>query len=207
MKAIRNEYAEQGVAAFYKTHANVYENPHFPYIEALLKQNQTRIDYRNVLDFCAGGGEVTMALKKMGFENSLGCDPFTHTLYEKNTQKLCYFYSFEDIVKGNFTFSKLQELNVKSGISNLESNPTPSVFSTIICSFAMHLCPDKMLQPLILQLFSYSKNIVIITPHKRPELEKIQEINLVLEDYVLTERGKKVFLKKYQHQYGLTTNT
>jgi SAM-dependent methyltransferase len=201
MKAIRNEYAEQGVETFYKTNADVYENPHFPYIENLLQKNKERIDYTYILDFCCGGGEVTMALQKIGFSNSIGCDPFTHTLFEKNTKKVCFSYSFEDIVKGNFTFV----------LPNPETqNPkydTPSVFSAIICSFAMHLCPDKMLQPLVLQLFSLAKYIVIITPHKRPELEKIEGIYLDFEDFVLTKRGKKVFLKIYQHQYGLTAHT
>jgi SAM-dependent methyltransferase len=197
MKAIRNEYADHGVETFYKSNADVYENPHFPYIESLLQKNKAHIDYTHILDFCCGGGEVTMALQKMGFLNSIGCDPFTHTLFEKNTKKPCFTYSFENIVKGNFTFPQSTTLN-----------PTiPSVFSAIICSFAMHLCPDKMLQPLVLQLFSLSKYIVVITPHKRPELEQIEGINLDFADFVLTERGKKVFLKIYQHQYGLTAHT
>jgi hypothetical protein len=197
MKAIRNEYAEQGVETFYKSHADVYENPHFKYIETLLQKNKDHIDYHHVLDFCGGGGEVTMALQKMGFEHSIGCDPFTHALFEKNTKKPCFAYSFEDIVKGNYTFPQSTTLTLT----------TPSVFSAIICSFAMHLCPHKMLQPLVLQLFSLSKYIIIITPHKRPELENIESVRLNFEDFVLTERGKKVFLKIYQHQYGLTTHT
>ena len=134
-KAIRNEYAEQGVETFYKTHANAYENPHFPYIKSLLEQNKHRIDYTHALDFSCGGGEVTLVLQNLGFENTIGCDPFTYTLFEKNTHKPCWRYSFEDIVKGKMAHE----------ISLLP----PSVkkpFSSIICSFAMHLCPLKMLQ-------------------------------------------------------------
>ncbi len=40
--------------------------------------------------------------------------------------------------------------------------------------------------------------LVIITPHKRPELEKLQGVELVLEDAVETVRGKKVRMKAYR---------
>ena len=190
-KAIRTEYAEKGVEEYYKTHADVYENPHFPYIKSLLIQNQHRIDYARVLDFSSGGGEVTLILSELTLSieeiNSkkknnrfLGCDPFTFRLYEKNTGYRCLPLSFEDVVKGKMTPSV--------------SEP----FSAIICSFGMHLCPEKMLYPLVYQLFMYSKNIIIITPHKRPQLEKISGVQLAFDDFVLTERGKKVFLKSYQ---------
>jgi hypothetical protein len=41
--------------------------------------------------------------------------------------------------------------------------------------------------------------LVIITPHKRPELEKLQGIELLWEDAVETARGKKVRMKAYGH--------
>jgi hypothetical protein len=79
-KAIRDEYAEKGVEAFYKSHADVYENPHFKYIKALLEQNQHRIDCSKVLDFCSGGGEVTLILRGLLGEhfNNTGHRPFYH---------------------------------------------------------------------------------------------------------------------------------
>ena len=194
-KAIRTEYAEKGVEEYYKTHADVYENPHFPYIKSLLQQNEHRIDYARVLDFSSGGGEVTLILSELTLSDKemshkkkdnrfIGCDPFTFKLYEKNTGYRCLPLSFEDVVKGKMT-----------------PFITPSVlipFSAIICSFGMHLCPEKMLYSLVYQLFMYSKNIVIITPHKRPQLEKLSSVELAFDDFVLTERGKKVFLKSYQ---------
>ena len=190
-KAIRTEYAEKGVEEYYKTHADVYENPHFQYIKSLLIQNQHRIDCSRVLDFSCGGGEVTLILSELTLSQEeinpkkksnrfLGCDPFTFKLYEKNTGYGCLPLSFEDVVKGKMTPSV--------------SEP----FSAIICSFGMHLCPEKMLYSLVYQLFMYSKNIIIITPHKRPQLEKLSGVELDFDDFVLTERGKKVFLKSYQ---------
>ena len=180
-KAIRNEYADMGVEDYYRNHGDVYENPHFPYIQQLLEQNQHRIDYTKTLDLACGGGEVTLILRGLGFDDSIGCDPFTGSLFEKNTGKACLALSFEDIVKGALT-----------------NNPsTNNYFTTTISSFAMHLCPTKQLFSLVAQLFLLTKNIAIITPHKRPELEKLANVQLLFEDFVLTERGKKVFLKSY----------
>ncbi len=180
-KAIRNEYAEMGVEGYYRNHADGYENPHFSYIQQLLEQNQHRIDYSKTLDLACGGGEVTLILRGLGFDNSVGCDPFTSSLYEKNTGNKCLNFSFEDIIKGALTTNE----------------STRSLFTTTISSFAMHLCPEKQLFSLVSTLFLLTKNIVIITPHKRPELEKLTNTALLFEDFVLTERGKKVFLKSY----------
>jgi SAM-dependent methyltransferase len=189
-KAIREEYADQGVEAFYRTHANVYENPHFPYIKSLLEKNKNRLDYSTVLDFCGGGGEVALILQDLGYENTTGCDPFTYKLFEKNTGKKCWRFSFEDVVK--------RKLTAKYPPSPKESLLTVrKPFSAIICSFGMHLCPEKMLQPLVFQLFTLSETLVIITPHKRPVLEEIEGVQLAFDDFTLTERGKKVFLKSY----------
>jgi hypothetical protein len=203
-KAIREEYADHGVEAFYKTNAHVYENPHFPYIQSLLEQNKNRLDYSSVLDFCGGGGEVTIILQGMGFENSVGCDPFTHKLFEKNTGKKCWRFSFEDVVKRKLTTKSPPQSRLSVG-TPLESRDFTDVqyltekkaFSTIICSFGMHLCPEKMLHPLVFQLFTLTDTVVIITPHKRPVLEEIDGVQLAFDDFTLTERGKKVFLKAY----------
>ena len=178
-KAIRTEYAEKGVEAYYRSNANAYENPHFPYIQQLLEQNQERIDYTKVLDLACGGGEVALILRGCGFENTTGCDPFTARLFVKNTGLSCFNYGFEDIVKGRLA-------------AKIEGQ-----FSSIISSFAMHLCAEKMLYSLTNQLFMLTKNVVVITPHKRPQLERFGEFALIFEDFVLTERGKKVFLKSY----------
>jgi SAM-dependent methyltransferase len=186
-KAIRNEYADLGVENYYRNHGDVYENPHFPYIQQLLEQNKHRIDYSHTLDLACGGGEVTLILRGLGFDDSVGCDPFTHLLFEQNTgKKDCLTLSFDDIIKGS--------------ISNHIITQSPNHhFSSIISSFAMHLCPEKQLFPLVSQLFLWTKNIVIITPHKRPELEKLSNVTFLFEDFVLTKRGKKVFLKSYSN--------
>lgn len=173
--AIRKKYEQLGVEAYYKKHGKDYQNPHFAQIEALVKQNQDRLDYSNVLDFCCGSGEVSQVLAELGYTDTIGCDPFTSKAYYKNIKKNCLKYDFQAVIKG-----KLK-----------------GQFSLVICSFAMHLCPEKQLYPLVHQLLALAPILVIITPHKRPVLENLDQIELVFEDFTLTPRGKKVRLKAY----------
>ncbi len=175
MRAIRNLYQDLGVDQYYTHEGSAYENPHFPQIETLLTQNQYRINYENVLDFCCGGGEVSKVLQALGHSLPQASDPYTQEAYRKNFERDCWDFSFEDVIRGKLT----------------------GQFSSIICSFAMHLCLQKQLFPLVHQLFLCTPQLVIITPHKRPELENLTNIALEFTDFTLTKRGKKVFLKSY----------
>ena len=175
-KSIRDQYADQGVENFYREHGHDYVNPHYPQIKQLLKQNQHRIDYSSVLDFCCGGGEVTAVLEGLGFPDTTGCDPFTQRAFKKNTLKKALTFDFSDVIRGKLTGD----------------------FSSVICSFAMHLCPPEQLFLLCYYLFQASPQIVIITPHKRPALENLDGVELEFEDFALTKREKKVRLKSYR---------
>lgn len=179
MKAIRNLYAQLGVDAYYQQYGYAYQNPHLEQITTLLTQNKERLDYSQVLDFCAGGGEVSLILQQLGFPDSIGSDPYLQELYQKNTQQTCYNWSFETAVK-----------------QGLDGQ-----YSCIICSFALHLCPSDLLYALVLQLFQHSSLLVVITPHKRPILEQYEGVELAFSDYTLTAKGKKVHLKAYQYAY------
>ncbi|MEI6409825.1 MAG: hypothetical protein WCR52_10610 [Bacteroidota bacterium] len=179
MKSIRPLYEALGADGYYREHAETYENPHFPEIEALLTRNVARMDCTRVLDFSSGGGEVTQVLAAKGVSNIMGCDPYTYELYERNTGRPCMRHDFKDVVK----------------------NGLPEQYSVIISSFALHLCPPKDLFPLAWNLLAAAPLLVVLTPHKRPVLEILPGIELVWQDFVCTERGKQVRLKAYQYQH------
>lgn len=176
MKPIRLQYEEHGAEGYYQNLGDSYENPHFPEIAALLRNNLFRIDTTCVLDFAAGGGEVSRVLLEAGVENITGADPYTGTLYEKNTGRVCEPWAFSDVVR----------------------NGLPATYSTVISSFALHLCPASSLFPLCWNLLDAAPLLVVITPHKRPELEIFSGIRLAWDDDVLTPRGKKVRMKAYE---------
>ena len=176
MKKIRQEYDKYGAEGYYREHSDSYKNPHFPQIKTLIEQNIHRIDAKNALDFCAGGGEVSRVLLDMKIGQVTGCDPFTFDLYQKNIGQNCLQFSFTDIIKG----AKLDQ------------------YSCIISSFALHLCPKNDLYPLVWNLFQAAPQIIVLTPHKRPELEKLTGVELLWEDFTLTkEKLKKVRMKCY----------
>jgi len=173
---IRPLYEEHGAEGYYREFSDDYENPHLQQIRALLERNYARFDCSGqVLDFAAGGGEVASVLQSLGTKNMIGCDPFTHALFERKTGLPCLRHDFKDVIR--------------NGLSGQ--------YSLIVSSFAMHLCPAKDLFSLTWNLLQAAPLLVIITPHKRPELEKLQGIELLWEDAVETERGKKVRMKGY----------
>lgn len=176
-RSIRPLYDQYGAEGFYRSQSDSYENPHLPLIERLLEYNIQRLDLGGkILDFAAGGGEVSCALMRMGVRDIEGSDPFTWALYEKNTGLPCHKYAFMDVVKHGLH----------------------GTYSAIISSFAMHLCPQKDLFSLTWNLFQATKLLVIITPHKRPELELLPGVELCWQDITEDDRGKKVRIKAYR---------
>ncbi len=45
------------------------------------------------------------------------------------------------------------------------------------------------------ELLCYTKQLIIISPTKKCELQKYNEFKLAFEDYVMTGKRKKVYLK------------
>lgn len=154
MESVRAGYEELGVEGYYKLHSEDYNNPHFREIEYLLKQEIHKNYFgTDILDLCCGSGEVTnilMQYKNIRKYNIEGLDPYTAPAYKKNTGKDCLVYGFKDIVQGALQNKK---------------------YHTIICSFAMHLCDESLLNNLLYQLSLISNTLIIITPHKRPEIK------------------------------------
>lgn len=152
-KSVRAGYEELGIEGYYKLHNKDYTNPHIKEIEYLLKQEIKKNYFgTNILDLCCGSGEVTNILRKYEDTqkyNIEGLDPYTVRAYEKNTNNTCLIYDFKDIVQGALENKR---------------------YDTIICSFAMHLCEESMLNSLLYQLNLIANTLVIITPHKRPEI-------------------------------------
>jgi len=118
---------------------------------------------------------VTSVLLSLGVEKVTASDPFTQQAFQQNIGQTCLNYTFLDIVQGKFE----------------------GQWSSIICSFALHLCPPEQLYMVAYNLLQTTNQLVIITPHKRPELEQYENISLQFKDFSLTPKGKKVWLKSY----------
>lgn len=148
------EYTKNGVEGFYQTIGSKYNNPHAQDIKTLIQN--LAIQNHRYLDLGAGDGIVTQALIESGVNDIIGCEPFLKDLYQINTNKPCFEFSFEDISKGLLK----------------------SQYDTIICSYAMHLVPASYLPNLLFNLSLITSHLVILSPHKRPEINLYwKEIN------------------------------
>jgi SAM-dependent methyltransferase len=147
---IRPRYVEHGVAGFYEQFGSQYRNPHEPQIRALLGRliPEWRLDVSRTLDLACGSGEATLILLEHG-AGVLGADPFTRAAYRERTGLEAEAWSFEDIAHGA-----------------LEGRS----FSLIVCSFALHLLEPSRLPSVAFALSRAGEALLILTPHKRPNL-------------------------------------
>lgn len=152
MSSIREEYEEYGVQQFYREQGAAYHNPHEPAIVALLQQivPAWSLDLQHVLDLACGSGEVTLALQMLGGSRIDGIDPYTGTAYYQRTGQLAEPYTFEQIATGALVDRR---------------------YTLIVCSYALHLVAASWLPTLAFRLSRIGDTLLIITPHKRPEIK------------------------------------
>ncbi len=174
MPDIRPAYEEHGVTGFYQQFGSSYRNPHETIIQSLLKRVilEWKLDLEAVLDLACGSGEATLVLQELGGVVS-GIDPYTFEAYLQRTGLNAEKFSFDDIANGVLEGRR---------------------YSLIVCSFALHLVESSRLPMLMFQLAQISDTLLVLTPHKRPQLKPEWGWNLefeVIEDRVRARLYKK----------------
>lgn len=149
--SIRSQYEKHGALEFYRAFGSVYRNPHEPAIaDAIgLATRRWPLDLANVLDLACGSGEVTLALRVSGGARVVGVDPYTGAAYYERTGQVAQPLTFEEIAAG-----ALDEQQ----------------YTTIVCSYALHLVEESRLPLLMWQLAGLSPSLLVLSPHKRPEI-------------------------------------
>jgi 2-polyprenyl-3-methyl-5-hydroxy-6-metoxy-1,4-benzoquinol methylase len=150
--AIRTGYQRHGVTGFYQQFGGTYRNPHEPAIGAALRLAVERWspELDHVLDLACGSGEITLALRELGCTAIDGIDPYTYAAYAARTGLTATRQTFEQIAAGAL-----------AGRS----------YSTIVCSFALHLVAPSRLPALAAQLSLVGGALLVLTPHKRPQIK------------------------------------
>ncbi len=151
-ESIRKGYEEYSVKGFYEKFGDNYRNPQELAVRQVIQLavNKWDLNFTKVLDLACGSGEVTCLLQSLGFFEIDGIDPYTYNAYLKRTGNQAEIYTFEDIESGVL-------LNRH--------------YSLIICSFALHLVTESRLPLVVYQLSLIADLMIILTPHKRPELK------------------------------------
>ncbi|KAI9634156.1 uncharacterized protein MKK02DRAFT_38829 [Dioszegia hungarica] len=87
-------------------------------------------------------------------------DPYTAPAYTERTSRPCHPLSFTDLSSDNLP----------------PDHPAPDAdgfsYDLIICSFALHLVPEEEMFPICYELSRIGKWLVVIAPHKKPEIKE-----------------------------------
>ncbi len=174
--AIRRQYEKHGAQTFYQQYGAAYRNPHEAAIRGMLRVVVPRwqLDLTRVLDLACGSGEVTLVLRELGAATIDGIDPYTGAAYQARTGQAAEGLSFEQIVEGAL-----------SG----------RTYSLIVCSFALHLLTASRLPALLFRLAEVAPRLLILTPHKRPEIKEAW--GWTLEDELMIERVRGRVYRKH----------
>lgn len=148
---IRPRYDALGVEGFYARHGSDYANPHAEIVASLIETvvREATLDLSHVLDLAAGAGEATLPLRTLGATRIDAFDPFTAAAYERATGNACEPIRFEDIAAGLLGSRR---------------------WSLVVCSFALHLCEGSRLAAVCVELARRAPTLLVVTPHKRPQL-------------------------------------
>ncbi|KAL7265948.1 hypothetical protein RUND412_011522 [Rhizina undulata] len=188
--SFRAAYNAHGVDNYYTLVASTYRNPHEPGVRKCLAKVLERIvpetlpstSTFTILDLAAGSGEATLAaltwftrhrgslLPQLQFH---ACDPYTHELYTTRTGLPCAAHSFRDIEM--------------EGIEEGQS------YNVIVSSFALHLCPVSELFGLLYTLSTAGKWLIVLAPHKKPEVKTEMGWERVGEEFVLERTRARTY--------------
>ncbi len=168
---IRKQYQRKGVVGYYAAHGDQYRNPHEAAIHRLLDRcvADWPLDLGHVLDLACGSGEVTLALRAQGAGRVDGVDPYTATAYEQRTGLPAQQLSFEAVSAGALDDHR---------------------YTLIVCSFALHLLQPSRLPDLLARLALLSPHLLVLTPHKRPDLTADTSWRLIAETIVDRVRAR-----------------
>jgi len=169
--SMRKEYGEHGVVGFYEKYGKTYRNKHFPEIKRVMRHllksplpDELRSGTVKVLDLACGSGEATLALVETGWtslEHVEACDPFTFEAFQDQVGKPAFQWSFEDVANAGVLDDRKYEL--------------------CVCSFALHLLDTSKLHGVTFQLASHCKYLLVLTPHKKPEIRSGMGFDLLFE--------------------------
>ena len=151
-EAIRLQYEKHGARGYYERFGADYRNPHEEVIGEVLRAVVPvwSLDLTHVLDLACGSGEATLVMRSLGAQRVDGLDPFTHAAYLARTGQAAETYDFAALAGGVLAGRR---------------------YSLIVCSFALHLVEASRLPALAFQLAGLAPHLLVLTPHKRPQLK------------------------------------
>jgi SAM-dependent methyltransferase len=151
VSSIRSQYVRYGAAGYYQQFGAQYRNPHELAVRQAIHTAVAGwgLDLARVLDLACGSGEATLALRELGATAIDGLDPYTGAAYQARTGQAAEALTFEAIAAGALDGRR---------------------YSLVVCSYALHLLAPSRLPRLVYQLSRVADSLLVLTPHKRPQL-------------------------------------
>lgn len=167
MDSIRSKYQKYGVKNFYQFNFDQYKNPHEPIIKKTMDyiNDNWDINLNKTLDLACGTGIISKSLLTLGYKDIDACDAYSCEYYQKETNRKCKIVSFDDIINGKLDNKK---------------------YDTIVCCFALHLLEESKLPIFLYKLTQISKQLLILSPHKRPEIR--EEFGWSLQNEIVIDK-------------------
>ncbi|KAF9046476.1 hypothetical protein BJ165DRAFT_1527565 [Panaeolus papilionaceus] len=101
----------------------------------------------------------------------MAADPFTSTAYAQRTSLPCAEISFNGFAEGLIPSTKVDISTGQRG-EVVVSEGNPVIIEMVICSFAMHLVENpSSLFALLWELSLKARWLIILAPHKKPEIK------------------------------------
>ena len=165
--SIRDQYVRYGAQGYYEQFGAQYRNPHELAVRQTIHTTVAawRLDLAHVLDLACGSGEVTLALRELRAVAIDGLDPYTGAAYQARSGQPAEALSFEAIAGGALDGRR---------------------YSLVVCSYALHLLAPSRLPRLAYQLSRVAGALLVLTPHKRPNLRP--EWGWVLAEEMVVQR-------------------
>ena len=181
--SIRHEYEQHGVQGYYQHFGAAYRNPHELAVRHALHTAVAAwgLDLSRVLDLACGSGEATLALREAGAAQVDGVDPYTAAAYAERTGQPAETLTFEAIAAGALDGRQ---------------------YRLIVCSYALHLLELSRLPQLVYQLSRVAPALLVLTPHKRPQLRPEWGFTLAAE-----LRVERVRVRRYAALVSLDPET
>ena len=151
MNSIRGQYVRYGAQGYYEQFGAQYRNPHELAVRQAIHAAAAGwgLDLARVLDLACGSGEATLALRELDAAAIDGLDPYTGAAYQARTGQAAEALTFEAIAAGALDGRR---------------------YSLVVCSYALHLLEPSRLPRLLYQLSRVAGSLLVLTPHKRPQL-------------------------------------
>ncbi|KAG8911361.1 hypothetical protein FRC00_006639, partial [Tulasnella sp. 408] len=100
---------------------------------------------------------------------------YTVQAYKDRTGLTCYPLSFEDLASGIMP-PESSEVSTDEGIMQEAQDTGNTILDMVICSFALHLVESpSQLFALLWELSTKAKWLIIISPHKKPEVSRLHD--------------------------------